>query len=420
MKQLIVVGNGLDLAAKLPTQYDDFFNWLKNNMGEIDYTRSLGNIDFSSSIYNEVESSKKGNSTTKFAEMFDFWSGWFLTISDAEFIDDSIEWNDVENQIDNVLRSLLKYSEDLKYKPLLDSVKRNIGEDDGNWRKSFKDSVDHYFQDWLCYLGNARFVKKWNEEIDFYKILLDELKKFEEKFAVYLCDEVMNDKMPAFMKYELNELENRRKLLNNILKDGYGTSYNVNSQILSFNYTPIYVVSSGKEEKKLSKSIKYIHGSLKFVNGENKFEPGPIIFGIDDTKIVSSSTKQIIEDKLYRFGKTYRIMNSANDASLELNQEINIVKFYGHSLNEADYAYFQSIFDKLDLYGSNVKLCFYYGDFENNDEVEKQKFMDRIYKLIETYGQNTFKNSVEVRGKNLLHKLILEGRIKTKYISMDD
>lgn len=226
MKQLIVVGNGLDLAAKLPTQYDDFFNWLKNNMGEIDYTRSLGNIDFSSSIYNEVESSKKGNSTTKFAEMFDFWSGWFLTISDAEFIDDSIEWNDVENQIDNVLRSLLKYSEDLKYKPLLDSVKRNIGEDDGNWRKSFKDSVDHYFQDWLCYLGNARFVKKWNEEIDFYKILLDELKKFEEKFAVYLCDEVMNDKMPAFMKYELNELENRRKLLNNILKDGYGTSYN--------------------------------------------------------------------------------------------------------------------------------------------------------------------------------------------------
>lgn len=34
------------------------------------------------------------------------------------------------------------------------------------------------------------------------------------------------------------------------------------------------------------------------------------------------------------------------------------IKFYGHSLSEADYSYFQSIFDFYNLYDNyNVSLC---------------------------------------------------------------
>lgn len=417
MEQLIVIGNGLDLAAGLQTKYDDFFRWLKNNMGEIDYTRSSGNIGFSSSIYNEVESSKKDNSTTKFAEMFDFWSGWFLTINDAEFIDDSIEWNDVENQIDNVLRRLLKYSEDLKYKSLLDSVKYSIGEDDGNWRKSFKDSVDHYFQDWLCYLGNEEFVEKWDEEIDFYKILLDELNKFEAKFAQYLCDEVISEQKVSQLIREIpNELYDRRKLLENITQD---ESFSLDdTQVLNFNYTPIFKVFGVEQGfEKLEENIRYIHGSLKEDVENKKYVPDQVIFGIDDTALIDDDESDLLRENLYRFGKTYRIMNSEDESSLELNRKIEMIKFYGHSLNSADYAYFQSIFDKVDLYGSNVELYFYYGDFEKDNSENQSKFMDRIYKLIGTYGQNTFKNTSEIKGKNLLHKLLLEGRIKTRYVS---
>lgn len=33
---------------------------------------------------------------------------------------------------------------------------------------------------------------------------------------------------------------------------------------------------------------------------------------------------------------------------------------------------------RLDLYGSNVELYLYYGDFEEDDSENQSKFMDRI------------------------------------------
>lgn len=78
------------------------------------------------------------------------------------------------------------------------------------------------------------------------------------------------------------------------------------------------------------------------------------------------------------------------------------IKFYGHSLSEADYSYFQSIFDYYDLYGNNnVSLIFYYSnEFEQNDE---------IYRLINSYGRTLMNQE---QGKNLIHKLLLENRLK--------
>lgn len=420
MEQLIVVGNGLDLAAGLHTKYDDFFRWLKNNMGEIDYSHSLGNMYFSSYIYGTIELNKNGNLTTKFAEMFDFWSGWFLTISNNKFMDDPVEWNDVENQIDKVLRHLIEYGEDTDYRSLIESFKNNIGEDDRGWRKSFSKSVDYYFRDWLFYLYIESGEQGTNKDIDFYKILLDELNKFEAKFAQYLCDEVISEQKVSQLVREIpNELYDRRKLLENIIED---ESFSLDdTQVLNFNYTPIFKVFGVEQGfEKLEENIRYIHGSLKEDVENKKYIPNQVIFGIDDTALIDADESDLLRENLYRFGKTYRIMNSKDESSLDLNRKIEMIKFYGHSLNSADYAYFQSIFDKVDLYGSNVELYFYYGDFEKDDSENQSKFMDRIYKLIGTYGQNTFKNTSEVKGKNLLHKLLLEGRIKTRYISAKD
>lgn len=417
MEQLIVIGNGLDLAAGLQTKYDDFFRWLKNNMGEIDYSHSLGNMYFSSYIYGTIELNKNGNLTTKFAEMFDFWSGWFLTISNNKFMDDPVEWNDVENQIDKVLRHLIEYGEDTDYRSLIESFKNNIGEDDRGWRKSFSKSVDYYFRDWLFYLYIESGEQGTNKDIDFYKILLDELNKFEAKFAQYLCDEVISEQKVSQLIREIpNELYDRRKLLENIIED---ESFSLDdTQVLNFNYTPIFKVFGVEQGfEKLEENIRYIHGSLKEDVENKKYIPNQVIFGIDDTALIDDDESDLLRENLYRFGKTYRIMNSKDESSLDLNRKIEMIKFYGHSLNSADYAYFQSIFDKVDLYGSNVELYFYYGDFEKDDSENQSKFMDRIYKLIGTYGQNTFKNTSEVKGKNLLHKLLLEGRIKTRYVS---
>ena len=71
-------------------------------------------------------------------------------------------------------------------------------------------------------------------------------------------------------------------------------------------------------------------------------------------------------------------------------------------MSEADYSYFQSIFDYYNLYSNNnVSLLFYYS--------EGYEQTDAIYNLINEYGKTL---SNKEQGKNLLHKLLLENRLK--------
>ena len=94
--------------------------------------------------------------------------------------------------------------------------------------------------------------------------------------------------------------------------------------------------------------------------------------------------------------------------------------FYGHSLNKADYSYFESIFDTYDVFHSNVKIKFYYwrgyDKSENINEQEKQlrlkkqarKTMSNIFKLLNSYG-STLANE---HGENIINKLMLEQRLE--------
>lgn len=103
-----------------------------------------------------------------------------------------------------------------------------------------------------------------------------------------------------------------------------------------------------------------------------------------------------------------------------------MIKFFGHSLGDADYSYFQAIFDEVDLYESNTHLIFYYNANRSNDEKKgaaekkedkaQQEMFEKVNRLITTYGR-TLDN--EDHGKNLLHKLLLEGRLTIKQAPME-
>lgn len=82
-----------------------------------------------------------------------------------------------------------------------------------------------------------------------------------------------------------------------------------------------------------------------------------------------------------------------------------MIKLYGHSLASADYSYFQSIFDLVNLYSSHVRLLFFYGDYS---VMAREETYQRVLNLLSAYGE-TMDN--EDHGKNLIHKLILEGRL---------
>ena len=90
-----------------------------------------------------------------------------------------------------------------------------------------------------------------------------------------------------------------------------------------------------------------------------------------------------------------------------------MIKFYGHSLGKPDYSYFQSLFDGVDLYESKTALVFYFpyqtgaGAKAKNEEW-RTHLANIINDLLVNYGA-TMEN--KDHGKNLMHKLLLEGRL---------
>ena len=156
------------------------------------------------------------------------------------------------------------------------------------------------------------------------------------------------------------------------------------------------------------------------VNIHGSYKNSTAIFGID-------GTDNMEEENSRHFTKTYRLLSLSNPNIRSVihahhenrndNSLPDMIKFYGHSLSEADCSYFQSIFDGINLYEGNTRLIFFYRPRRDNTAVEgaripdndaANEMKDKVTKLLLTYG-NTLTN--KDHGKNLIHKLILEGRL---------
>lgn len=240
-----------------------------------------------------------------------------------------------------------------------------------------------------------------NDINSFYKILREEVNEFEERLTTYLDFQILDNNYIENSKklaVSLSLIEYRDKLLfaeagerqekfierNELMRSGeYAADF------FTFNYTP---VSKGAKPHQ----IQNIHGNIKEKN---------TILGIDYHEA---------EDDLLEFTKTYRLLSHSQvKERIDFSQEFDYIKFFGHSLGEADYSYFQSIFDGLDLYSAKTKLFFYFQVYDPNRRAEiiSQNY-HAVSKLLKHYGE-TFKSNPD-HGKNLMHKLILEGRLTVK------
>ena len=175
---------------------------------------------------------------------------------------------------------------------------------------------------------------------------------------------------------------------------------------MTFNYTdPLF----GIELKKTKNTLNNVHGTIESQN---------IIFGIDLTE---DFKKEPIPQRLVSFTKTFRKMTLPTPDEWTLPKTPEYIRAYGHSLSAADYSYFQTIFDYVDLYNSNVILEFCFSDHptpeyprkKGRNEYLQNKQAENVYQLINTYG-STLKNPDQ--GKNLLHKLLVENRLRLREI----
>lgn len=264
------------------------------------------------------------------------------------------------------------------------------------------------------------------------KELKDELK---EKVKDIFYELIENIDMNEFLNSELNKLENvfsdylkhevdRNEYKRNVIKNIYNLVGTESVNILNFNYTDYdtYIKDANNDYSVNVNKVFNIHGSVN----------DHIIFGIDN-----KSNEDYEEDNgehknapisVPMFTKTYRIMSRTskskmfesngsannNDIYYLADQSYDVIKFFGHSLSDADYSYFQSIFDKLDLYNSDVVLEFYYSKHGTNNvypDKDMHKVENNVFSLLSKYGGTLDNKS---RGNNLMHKLLVEGRLVIK------
>lgn len=304
-----------------------------------------------------------------------------------------------------------------------------------------ENSKFNLFLSYLCELKHTG-VRNWYQleshiiNYILYTVEQEELAEVYETLTLYqkIIKEKKKKHVENYILNELNEIEKifgeyikeQQKIQKNSLhllqlfsldrKDGLDSIH-----ILNFNYST-YLKDSIKDATPWEK-IEVIQ-----INIHSDCESP--IFGIDLTEIKKVSLKKkyrksTIEKAmpiLKMATKTSRIINKRfNYNSRKIDKgvtpdhlfwklpnpsELRKIIFFGHSLSNSDYSYFQSIFDYYNLYDSNITLQFLYNRGLGLETISSHK--EAIYNLFENYGK-TFQN--KNKGKNLLHKLLLEQRV---------
>ena len=248
----------------------------------------------------------------------------------------------------------------------------------------------------------------WSQE-SILHVLMKELRRFEIEFATYLVRQIENANGYSERSGQLllilmsDELERviETKPLASIMNQVESVS------ILDFNYT--------------TPGLLFGYSTPLYLNVHGLAQRGNIIFGIDGKNL---NPNQPYYASTVKFTKTYRLLALSDEPHPSLvrpytagepNSATKVIKFYGHALADADYSYFQTVFDEVNLYESNTKLIFYYNQYRPDvtlqAETVREAMHEKVNRLITTYGA-TLDN--DHHGRNLLHKLLLEGRLTIK------
>lgn len=396
IKQLIILGNGFDLACGLKSSYSDFFKYRFEQLSGQDTINEYYSKNIKCASMEDFKKLIDGSTS--------FWDIIFIT----EFINTNenkkLEWNNIEHTIYKVLHYITTNDDSTK---LSDNCK-NI-------------------------LKNVSYSFKYSE------FLFNELQKFEKFFGEY----ILSQKLDNHNYLEKDVPLKLAKIINfDILLTNLRSTQSKDLSVLSFNYTlskddirsyriKDIFCSKGKE---FVDSKDYTENTLdsildNWLNIHGNALDTSIIFGID-SNIVNNLKHSSLEYNLeIKFTKTFRVsLNNSLRSIKPLSKSINLITFYGHSLSSADFSYFESIFDMYNLYSSDLKLEFFYGTYDftweeknhkdidyfkllkyvnNQNDSIKQSLMTNIYNLLNDYGSSLSNN----HGDNLLHRLLLEGRI---------
>lgn len=316
---ILVLGNGFDLAHGLPTTYKDFLDFTnvveKISKNEASKCDSIPNgemikwyidekINGDKSIYNELESLIKDN----------VWLRHFNAVYESRKRDGKDGWIDFESEISSAIQAL---------DGALDDVKEYIrkGKDRGHIQpyqfEALKYLIDREKSKYDSIYLNIEYISAFKEQF------LKDLNRLTRCLEIYLSDYVNN--LPVSKK----------------LPDIDGLKID---KVLSFNYTNTYERIYGKDKSDIE--YDYIHGKAEITHDVDSCN---LVLGIDEYLIGeerNSNTEFIQFKKFFQriykktgckyvdWLKEYEANNIGKYASLEA-EDLNVYIF-GHSLDVTD------------------------------------------------------------------------------------
>ncbi len=428
MKQLIVLGNGFDLACGLKSSYNDFFLDRFNKLfGDSNFKpTNIDDENFQNKLYkkrvaiwldtNHLSNPRippkptLGYKITRPDYFKDFSKNWTndkqtLTRWDVIFLfaelclDKKVsayKWQDIESIILEVISIALdfqnKYSLKLNYASTV-----SIGRSSIPGEQLFKELIYN-----ISFTGELSIEKTAAE-------LLSELEKFESSFANFITQQYELEPSSNYISKAKDLLERLSRCYGSLLTQDAPTEVDV----LSFNYSLDKRFLDILNDTRIE-TWSNIHGIASFDDpnvrniSKDKAEnigdgliPAPI-FGVDNHNI---------DDWRIIFTKPYRVIENGVNEIRKSNgyAYTDKITIYGHSLGQADYSYFETIFDENNLYNSNTEIeYFYYAGEDKLEKVKNRKNATKtLYNLLTDYG----KTLSDQHGDNIINKLNIENRL---------
>ena len=359
---ILVLGNGFDLAHGLPTTYKDFLDFAnvveKISKNEASKCDSIPNgemikwyidekINGDKSIYNELESLIKDN----------VWLRHFNAVYESRKRDGKDGWIDFESEISSAIQAL---------DGALDDVKEYIrkGKDRGHIQpyqfEALKYLINREKSKYDSIYLNIEYISAFKEQF------LKDLNRLTRCLEIYLSDYVNN--LPVSKK----------------LPDIDGLKID---KVLSFNYTNTYERLYGKDNPDIE--YDYIHGKADIAHDINSCN---LVLGIDeylpegerDENIEFIQFKKFYQRIYKKTGCKYldwiskhliqlHEMQESQKGSIIVAEALQVYIF-GHSLDDTD----KDILKELIMTENTITKIFHF----NQDALGKQ-----IGNLVKVIGQ---------------------------------
>lgn len=370
---ILVIGNGFDLAHGLPTKYTDFLEWTVGQYNffyilkkqNSDLTRSIDHISLRiPEKIKGIEISQRVEHQEEIWNCIDenVWIEYFLPIYADREKNGKDGWIDFESEISQIIQSL---DDDMN-----SPVSQHFNLDD----KVQNISNVYLYQKYIDW-----FAKRTYKELR--DTLLNDLNKLIRTLEIYLCEYV-----------EKMETEEKSPNINALDIDF----------ILSFNYTHIFTKLynvSDRSKQEVSNPFDYIHGEVKIYS---TIETNNMVLGIDEylrKKRRNKDTEFIAFKKYYQriykqTGSKYKkwveiIRNQIQEIDDKIKNQYpvqipynkipnkcrNQLFIFGHSLDITD----KDILRELILNDNVYTTIFYY----NKDAMGQQ-----IANLVKVIGQD--------------------------------